>query len=88
MPPPPATPLPLPLNLPLHHVCEKDYIWNPAASSCENGKYLAIIMDDSAIACGEIIDKYVEEAKTISKNFNEKKATCKIQISLFYLYFY
>ena len=28
------------------HVCKKDYIWNPATYSCENGKYLARIMDD------------------------------------------
>ena len=28
------------------HICEKDYIWNPAASTCENGKYLASITDD------------------------------------------
>ena len=38
------------------NVCEKDYIWNPATCSCENGKYLASIMDDSAIKCDEIID--------------------------------
>ena len=29
------------------HVCEKDYTWNPATCSCENGKYLASIRDDS-----------------------------------------
>ena len=23
-----------------HHVCEKDYTWNPATGSCKNGKYL------------------------------------------------
>ena len=22
------------------HICEKDYIWNPATCSCESGKYL------------------------------------------------
>ena len=38
------------------HVCEKDYIWNPATYSCQNGKYLGSIMDDSAITCDEIID--------------------------------
>ena len=32
-----------------HHVSEKDYIWNPATWSCENGKYLASITDDSVI---------------------------------------
>ena len=37
------------------HVCEKDYIWNPATCSCVNGKYLASIMGDSAIMCDEII---------------------------------
>ena len=21
------------------HVCEKDYVWNPATCNCENGKY-------------------------------------------------
>ena len=25
------------------HVCEKDYVWNPATCSCKNGKYLASI---------------------------------------------
>ena len=36
--------------------CEKDYIWNPATCSCENGKYQASIMDDSVITCDEIIE--------------------------------
>ena len=66
-------------------VCEKDYIWNPATCSCENGKYLASIVDDSAIKCDEIIDADAEarlyneakpndeEAKTFPTNFNEKK---------------
>ena len=28
-----------------HHVCEKGYIWNPAACSCQNGgKHLAIVL--------------------------------------------
>ena len=40
-------------------------------------KYLASIMDDSAITCDEIIESHNEETKTISTNFNEKKATCK-----------
>ena len=38
----------------------------------KNGKYLASIMDDSAITCDEIID--AEETKTIPKNI-----TCKSQ---------
>ena len=64
-------------------VCEKDYIWNLSTCSCENGKYLASIMDDSAIMCDEIIDAEAksndEETKTIPTNFNEKNKSCKIQ---------
>ena len=61
------------------HVCVKDYIWNLATCSCENGKYLASIMDDSAIICDEMVESYDEETKTIPINLNEKKATCKKQ---------
>ena len=49
------------------HVCEKDYVSNPATCNCENGKYLASIMDDSAIICDEVIHadaKSNDEAKT------------------------
>ena len=28
----------------IHHICEKDYVSNPAICSCENGRYLASIM--------------------------------------------
>ena len=34
-----------------HHICEKDYIWNPTTCSCENDKYLESIVDDSVIRC-------------------------------------
>ena len=50
-----------------HHICEKDYIWNPSICNCENGKYSASIMDDSAIPSDEIIEEIVPT------NFNEKK---------------
>ena len=50
-------------------MCKKDYSWNPASYSCENGEYLPSIIDNSAIMCDEII----EEIKTISTTFNEKK---------------
>ena len=36
------------------HVCEKDYVCNPSKCICENGKYLASIMDDSVIMCDVI----------------------------------
>ena len=47
---------------------ENDYIWNPATCSCENGKYLASIIDNSVVMCDETIDA---EIKSIPKNFNE-----------------
>ena len=53
---------------------KKDYTWNPSTCSCENGKYLASIMDDLTITCDEIMESHNEET-----NFNEKKATCKTQ---------
>ena len=59
------------------HVGEKDYIWNPATWSCENGKYLRSIMDDSAIMCDE--ESYNKQRKTILTYFNEKKAVCKVE---------
>ena len=55
------------------HVCEKDYVWNPATCNYENGKYLESIMDDSTIMC----DKIIEEIVPI--NSNENKANCKTQ---------
>ena len=73
------------------HACEKDYVVNPVTCSCENGNYLANIMDDSAIICDEVKDvgeeaksnveakASGEKTKTITKNFNEKKGTCKTQ---------
>ena len=33
------------------HICEKDYIWKSARCSCENGKYLASIIDNLVITC-------------------------------------
>ena len=61
------------------HVCKKDYIWNPATCSCKNGKYLEIIIDDSVVTCGEVI----EEEKSIPTNLNEKKQPVKQKISYF-----
>ena len=58
---------------------KKDHVWNPATCNCENGKYLASIMDDSAITCDEVIESYDEEAKTIP--------TFKLNIFIFCLLF-
>ena len=57
----------------------KRYIWNLATCSFKNGKYLASIIDDSAIISDEIIDDEEtckEETKTIPENFNENNVTC------------
>ena len=35
---------------------KKKYVQNTATCSCKNGKYLASVMDDSAIICDEVID--------------------------------
>ena len=48
---------------------EKVYIWNCATCSCEDGKYLETIIDNSVIVSAEII----EDTTTISINFNEKR---------------
>ena len=58
-----------------NHVCEKDYIWNPATCRCENGKYLASIIGESL----NMLDEIIEERKTVPTNFNERKATYKTQ---------
>ena len=62
------------------HVREKDYIWDPATCSCQYGKYLASIMDDSAIICDEFMSVNAK-AKSNNKetNFNEKNIACKTQ---------
>ena len=58
-------------------VCEKDYIWNPDICNWKIRKYLASIMDDSAIRCDEIIKSDDQETKIVPTNFNKKNATCK-----------
>ena len=40
------------------HVCEKDYVWNPAACNCENRKYLASVIDNSVIISDEFRGVY------------------------------
>ena len=65
-------------------MCEKDFTWNPAICSCENGKYLVNVMDDSVITRDEIL----EETKTLPTNFNERKQPVKRKTSIFYLHLY
>ena len=37
--------------------------------SWENGKYMASIMDHSAIMCDEVLELYYKETKTIPNKF-------------------
>ena len=55
---------------------KKEYVWNPSACIFENRKYLASIMDDTAIICDEVIDAD-DETKTFPTNFNKRKVICK-----------
>ena len=71
-----------------HYLCQNNYVWDPATCNCENGKYLASIMDDSTIICDEVIESYNKEIKTIPTNFNEKNITCKTQSFYILLDFY
>ena len=50
------------------HEQKKLYL-EPCTCSCEDGKYLESIIDDSVITCDEII----EETKIIPTNFSEKR---------------
>ena len=54
---------------------EKYYIWNPATCSCEDGKYVGSIIDDSVITYDEVI----EETKTVTTKIkfpiNQKSGT-------------
>ena len=49
-------------------------------------KYLASIMYNSAIMCGEIIESYNEETKTTSTSFNKKKPLLFRQSNLKHVY--
>ena len=61
-----------------HHVCKNDYICHNATTcSCENGKYLASIMDDSVI-------KFVENIET-TKTVPAKTVPTKSTSTNFYI---
>ena len=56
-----------------------DYVWNPATCNYEYGKYLASIMDDSAITCDELNAKLSPKDDEEKANFNKKQITCITQ---------
>ena len=58
-----------------HHVCKKDYIWNPSTCNCQFDKYLKWNIGDSVnITC----DKIIEPTKTNVINLNNEEATFKM----------
>ena len=70
------------------HICEKDYVCNTATCNYENGKYLASVLDDSAIISDKITESYKEETKAVPTNFYEKKQSINHKTSISYLHFY
>ena len=63
-----------------HCVCKNVYFWNPATSSCKNGKYARNIIGDSVVICDEIIDmtKPIPTKSTSIKNVSTKYMSIKI----------
>ena len=61
-----------------HRMCEKDYFWKPAACSCENGKYLANIIENSMIKCNELMKE-----TEVFQQILIKKWPAKQSISIF-----
>ena len=61
--------------------CKKDYSWNPSPYHCENGKYLKSIVDDSVIACDEIIF-VMDIATTNMANTIATNATKKVRFKV------
>ena len=51
----------------------KKIVWNPATCSFENGKYLARIMDASAIMYDEVIESHNEDADAKTKSNTKTK---------------
>ena len=74
---------------------KQNHIWNPSKCSCENGKYLASIMNDSAIVWWSykvIRQKSENKFQQVPTNFNKKEIhkivkLAKKEISVFYLHF-
>ena len=54
-----------------HPICKKRLYLESCYCSFENGKYLAIVIDNSVI----MFDEIIEEKKQL--HFTEKNATCK-----------
>ena len=67
-------------------ICVKEIIFATLATcSCENGKYLASIIDHSVITCDEIIESYNKETKNFQQILMKRKQPVKRKISIFCL---
>ena len=58
------------------HVCQKGYFWNPGCS-CQSGKYLASIMDDSVIKTN--LSQIMKKRKHFQQISMNKNITYKTQ---------
>ena len=63
-----------------YHLWERNYIWNLAICTYKHDKYLGSTIGDSVISYREVIKvTKTIPTKTIPRNFNEKRVTCKIK---------
>ena len=67
------------VDVSVKNVIQKRLCLEPATCNCENGKYLASIINDSVISCHKGIEPYNKKTKTIPTNFHKEKTTCKMQ---------
>ena len=66
-------------------------IWNPSTCIWENGKCVAIIMDDPAIICDEVIESYANLSRKDDGEkliLTKKDQPVKHKFFIFYLHFY
>ena len=59
-------------------MCKRDYIWSPATCNCENGKYLASIIDDSVTTSDEIKKQKLLEQKQFQQKLFHQILTKKV----------
>ena len=57
-----------------HNACKKDYIWNSAICSYENGKFLTNIADDSVIPRDEVMEEIKTAPESLMKSQPEKQS--------------
>ena len=70
------------------HVCEKDYVRNSSTCSCENGKYLASIMDIQRLCVMKLKRQTMRKQKLSEQILMKRKEPVKHKIYILYLHFY